>query len=238
MSNSSRPQTIDNSAVAHTSLLPAMNSIWEKALPLARERLYPQGFYLMLRDEARRDFYYLASGSLAIMYHAPSGRARNMLSLKAGNLFNISLAAGSLFMPDRKASSQFYCLEEARIWRFPGGLLHDEAFIRAYPELISNLLASLGLRLLITHDTLSSVGTNRLPARIAEFILQLSRANGDADEFSPGISQEDLANLLGVHRVTLLRALAKMKKSKLLVSFTHSRLVIGDREALRRMTDS
>ena len=63
----------------------------------------------------------------------------------------------------------------------------------------------------------------------------MSQASGNARELSPGISQTELANLLGVHRISLLRVIQKLKRDGVLQELTRDRLVIKDLEKLRSL---
>lgn len=217
----------------HIATLPNLNRIWESVLSLARETRYPKGHHLVMDDGERQDFFYLGEGRLAMLHCTPNGRARDMLHLEAGNLFNIASVLGNTLVPYRNPGTQYDCLEPARIWRFPGALLGDEAFIRAHPPLIVNLMASLGVRVFTLHETVSGVGTCGSLARLCGFILALSAANGNALSFRPGLSQAQLAPLLGIHRVTLARTLARLRATGAVLEFTRERAVIGNPAILR-----
>ncbi|WP_346665436.1 helix-turn-helix domain-containing protein [uncultured Mailhella sp.] len=63
----------------------------------------------------------------------------------------------------------------------------------------------------------------------------MSQASGNARELSSGISQTKLANLLGIHRVSLLRVIQKLKRDGALQELTRDRLVIKDPKWLRSL---
>ncbi len=63
----------------------------------------------------------------------------------------------------------------------------------------------------------------------------MSQANGNALVLAPNISQAKLANLLGMHRISLLRALQTLKEKGVLDELTSERLAIRDPERLKEL---
>lgn len=227
MSEKSRP----DQETLITASVGGMNTVWERMLHLARPRVYPKGCPLLLAGEALTDFYYLARGKLRIIHGAESGRERSMLYIGGGNLFNEASALAGFDNPD----SQMICLEESEIWRFKGGLLHDPAFVRAHPELVINLMISLSTKTLTMHASLSNTGNSSSLAQVSRFLLGLSRAHGNSRNFKPGMTQQELATLLGLHRATLVRTINHLKNAGVIAGFTKNSLRISDLEALRRL---
>lgn len=224
-----------SAASIHTSLLPGLNRCWEEVLHLAARQEHPRGRYLVLNTLPVGSFYYLQKGRLNILHGAVNGKVRNMLYMEPGSLINVADSLGRQNTDFRDAGCQFYCLTDVVLWRFEGGLLRDEHFIREHPRLIANLMTSLGLKLLVMHNTLSNLGTGGALAKICRFCLNLSEADGGAAVVSPHLSQTELANMLGMHRATLLRSIQELKQRGILEELTRDRLVIGDRDQLRRL---
>lgn len=222
-------------ASIHTSTLPALNRCWEKVLHLAQKESYPRGRYLVLNALPEGSFYYLEKGRLNILHGAVNGRVQNMLYMQPGSLINVADSLGRQNTDFRDGGCQFYCFTDVVLWRFEGGLLRDEHFIREHPDLIANLMASLGVKLLAMHNTLSNVGTGGALAKICRFCLNMAEAGDGATTLAPRISQTELANMLGMHRSSLLRSIQELKLRGVLVELTRDRLVIGDMERLRRL---
>ena len=66
-------------------------------------------------------------------------------------------------------------------------------------------------------------------------LLNVAHALGSARELSPGISQTELANILGIHRISLLRVIQKLKRDGVIRELTKDRLVITNLERLREL---
>lgn len=218
-----------------TATIPGINQMWAQLLFLAAKQEHARGTYRYLYDDPEHSFYFLEKGRVTILHGATNGRVQDMLYMQSGTLFNVSLALGSSLTHFLDAGCQFYCLTNVTVWKFPGSLLHDQDFIRSHPAFIENLMSSIGLKLLLMHNTLSNSGTAPPLSKLCRFYLNMSQASGNARELSSGISQTKLANLLGIHRVSLLRVIQKLKRDGALQELTRDRLVIKDPKWLRSL---
>lgn len=218
-----------------TASVPALNEKWAGLLHLARREEHARGTTIFPYSDPEHSFYYLAGGRLTILHGTASGRVQNMLYMEPGTLINVAHAAGYVITDFLDSGCQFFCLSDVVLWRFPGSLLHDPDFIRTYPDYIENLMASIGLKLLLMHNTLASSATGSAVCRVCRFCFNMSLANGNARELVPNISQAQLANLLGMHRISLLRVLQQLKEEGVLEELTSERLVIRDPDRLRAL---
>lgn len=219
----------------YTSVLPPLNRCWEEVLPLAQPQEFPRGSRLILNTLKKNYFYYLAKGRIAIVQNVENGKERTISMLEAGTLINVTHSLARQFTDFFQKGCHFSCLTDIMLYRFEGELLQDVEFIRRYPHLIANLMASLSIKILAQHNTLSNFGTGGALTRICRFCLNLSNANGGAEEFAPQISQTQLARLLGMDRATLVRLLQKLRRLGVILELNHDRLVIGDMKKLRQL---
>lgn len=177
----------------------------------------------------------MEKGRLTILHGAVNGKVQHMLYMEPGSLINVADALGRQSTNFRDPGCQFYCLTDVTLWSFPGFLLTDEAFISRNPELIANLLTSLGVKLLAMHNSLSYANAGDALTKICRFCLNMSQANDGATELVPNISQTELANLFGMHRGTLLRSIQELKQRGVIGELTKERLSIENLEELRRL---
>ncbi|MBD5646937.1 MAG: Crp/Fnr family transcriptional regulator [Desulfovibrio sp.] len=213
----------------HAPLLTGVNKPWEVILPEGR-KLTVRGPSLFEPFGDRLDFYYLASGIILVMHADMEGNERATLRIGPGCLFNESPALAGFDAPD----SPFLCQTDCTVYGFSHALLHDPAFVAARPELIINLMNGLGVKLLMHHTSLSNfVGVSAV-ARVSRFLCALALRRHSL-AFDPGMTQEDLATLLGMHRATLVRALHELRRQGALLRFTKRRVEIGDMEILKRL---
>ena len=220
----------------HTAALPPLNQCWKEVLDLADKLEFPQGSQLTLNTERENFFYFLEHGRLSLVHDTENGKTRTISTMEeAGTLLNVTHALARQMTDFIEKGCHFHCLTDVTLRRFNGSLLHDEGFIRAYPHLIANLMASLGVKILAHHTILSHFGTGGVLAQLCRFCLNLSDANGGAEEFAPGISQTQLARLLGMDRATLVRLLQKLRRLGVILELNRDRLVIGDMKKLRQL---
>ena len=159
--------------LARTGRIEGLNPCWEEVLHLATRREFEKD--AVIPHTRWRGMYYLSRGAVALSYIAASGRERLTLRVGPGCLFNEARTVSS-FEP----GVVFQCLEPTEIWRFPEGLLQDEAFLSAHPRQVASLLHSMGIKILIHYTFLADMGTGSRESHVCRFILNLSRQNGNA----------------------------------------------------------
>ena len=98
-------------------------------------------------------------------------------------------------------------------------------------------MQSLGIKLMTMHTALSQTSGSTL-AKVGRFCLQLALDAEDAARIVPGISQAQMADRLGMHRTSLLRALRELRKRGVIHTLNERSLVIADMEALRRLAEN
>ena len=152
--------------------------------------------------------------------------------MTAGNVFNVSTALTGFDNPD----SQYLCKEDTVLWRFPGRLLLSADFIRTYPELIVEIMRSMASRNLQMHESLSYTGPDTALVQLARWIQRCIDDYGST-ELSPGMTQQELADRLGIHRATLVRCIHALKERQIISKFTRHSLIVTDKDALRLLSE-
>ena len=205
---------------------------WADILHLAVRQVCPAGYSLILEGDAFSDFYYIEKGRLLISYASQNGRERSIIAIEAGNLFNVSTALTEFDNPD----TQNLCKEETVLWRFPGRLLHSPDFVSKYPELIIEIMRSLARKTLQMHETLSYTGPDVALIQLARWILRTADTHGTAT-LRPGLTQQELADRLGIHRATLVRCIHTLREKNIVSNFSKNSLIIKDMDALRLLAE-
>lgn len=229
---------VNESASAGTSLLTMdsqlalvadLNRCWEKLLHLATRHVYAK--HAIIQHQCNDSFYYLADGLVGLFYTSSSGRERLTLRVKPGCIFNEARPLSGL-----QPEGRFVCMQDSVVWHFPRRLLTDLAFISAHPEEISNLLRSMGTKILTHYLFLAEMGTGSHEAHLCRFIQALARGCGSRT-FPSHMTQEEVASLLGIHRVTLARLVRRLKKRGVISSFTARNITIENHEQLDALAD-
>lgn len=199
---------------------------WHEILPLGVRLSYARNCTIQAVGPSRFDLFYIEEGQVQVVFDTLDGRMRSVVSFEAGSLFNLAQAAAQA-----EASGQYHCVTDVVVWKLPGELLHDAAFAARYPALMLGVIHTLG-RLVLTHHTfLTDMLMDDFVIRFSRFLVSMGAGQGD--EFAPGMTQEHLANMLGVHRATLARAIHQLKHDGVIDGFTKKRVRILNWERLR-----
>lgn len=220
-----------------SSTINKLNSPWKKVLHLAERKLIEKGESVDLRTGmARSDgtpcFYYIISGKIRLSYINPGGEERTILYAGPETLMNIP----TVLIGDED-NTLVTCTQDAEVAMFDAALLSDEKFAAEYPELMINLIHSLCVHIVIHSQRLAETSLTNSVAQVCRIILELSEKNNGKSTFSPGITQHELALLLGIHRTTLTRILCKLKNIQAIGRFTGQKLEILDFDKLHELAE-
>lgn len=218
----------------HTATLPGINREWLTLREYGTSLFWKKGDYFD-PYKGEKSFYFIEEGNLLIMHGAANGQARNLIYMQAGSLLNLAHALGSSLTSFIDAGCYFFCLTDVRVWRFPASLLADEKFVSNHSALIINLMQSLGVRLLMMHNTIASSSNGDAVSRLARFCLNMSSSYEGRAVFPLDLSLSELANLLGMHRISLFRAAKKLQNAGALKSLDREKIEISDTDVLKRI---
>lgn len=70
---------------------------------------------------------------------------------------------------------------------------------------------------------------------VSRFILQLYREHDKKLNLNIAYSQQDIADILGVHRTTVARAIRKLKEGDILIRMSRHEIVINDLGGLKKI---
>mgnify|MGYP000008902365 FL=1 len=115
-------------------------------------------------------------------------------------------------------------------------VLHE--ILPNYPALTLALLHSLASKVRVLCNQSVSLSLEELPPRICRFLHLRMRDDGGAPNprVSPGLNQQELANLLGVHRVTLNKALRELEREAVLGPYSRDEVYIVDMERFHELS--
>ena len=219
---------IGSQILPQTGHLAGLNQEWEEVLNHANKLVYAKNTVI---PHEQAGIYYLSRGLVNIFYSSSCGRERLALCIGAGCIFNEARAVSGLYSEGR-----FVCMEESEVWRFPETLLEDPNFIRDHPRQVISLLRSMSIKILTHYTFLAEMGTGPHTAHLCRFILALARKH-NSDSFACGMTQQKVADLLGIHRTTLVRVLQQLKRAGIVSAFTAHRIQVDDWERLTELAE-
>lgn len=187
---------------------------------------YSSGSFVDAQNLHAFDLFYLASGTVRVIFDTLEGRMRSVVSFESGSIFNLAQAATR-----QEASGQYYCVSPCTVWRIPGKLLYDPAFISEHPDLILAVTNQLGHIVLTYHTYLTDMQMDNFIIRFSRFLLGMSTEKKSLN-FACGMTQEHVATIMGVHRATLGRAIQELKKKGIISVFTANNVSITDIDQL------
>lgn len=154
-------------------------------------------------------FYVIAAGSVSVYKLSPEGKEQILHIVKEGETIGaVPVFSGQSFPANARA------ITKSRLLFFD-----RKKFIRLItdkPNITMNILALLSARLREFTIQVENLSLKEIPGRLATYLLDLSREQGNKDLVRLGVSKGQLANLLGTGPESLSRTLGNMKIKKLI----------------------
>ncbi len=165
----------------------------------------PRGQAVFHEGELGDRLYVIDSGAVKLGRRSPDGRENLLSVLGPGEMFGEL----SLFDPGPRTATASAVSDTVLL-----ELSHDDliVWLERYPAVAQHLLEALARRLRRTNETLSDLVFADVPGRVAKALLDLStrfgQATDDGIRVAHGLTQEELAQLVGASRETVNKALA------------------------------
>lgn len=203
---------------------------WKNVLSLATPYSIEKNQNLIDIEGDKLNFYFIEDGILQIKYYSSQGKIRGLTCFGKNSL--ISLATSCLQLDN--LTSSVHCIRKGKVWKFDSALLSDIKFMQQYPLLLQEALKQLSANLLI-HITYT---TNMLlePAyeRTIFYLLALSKER-EKNTILPRFTQQEMAEMLNLHRVTFVNALQRLKEEGLIEVQRQQEIKILDIVALKKI---
>ncbi len=193
-------------AVAGSALFAGLDPDEARSVLDALERVsVPRGDVLFHEGEPGDCLYVIRTGTVKLGQRSSDGRENLLAVLGPGEL----IGEMSLFDPGLRTATAT-ALSDAVVLRMG----HDELtkWLATTPSVAEHLLRTLAQRLRRTNDSLADLVFTDVPGRVAKALLDLSDRFGgpaaDGVRVPHGLTQEELAQLVGASRETVNKALS------------------------------
>lgn len=201
---------------------------------LARCMNSPQGTILFGKGDEGDCFYGILSGRVQIGCTSEGGREIIFSILETGAMFGeIAVLDGG----PRTAGAT--TLEDSILFRI--GRADLLRLIAASPELSMNLIRHLCMRLRRNNENIEDAAMLGLPARLAKRLLSLCETRGHAEggacRIDIRLSQQELAQMLGVTRESVNKHLTNWKTSGI-IGISRGRITLCDIPALQQVSQN
>lgn len=166
-------------------------------------------------------------------YYLKQGAVRLYLSNNQSELMFYSLSAGTSF-----AEPAFFCglpskirvvaVKDSIVLSFPKNLVLD--YFYKQNAFIKLLIDALSRKIYLITTMYENISNSSSELKIAKVLYLLSSKNNNS-KMVVNITHEELASILGMHRVTVTRNLSKLKKNGL-ITINRNSIVINDANKL------
>lgn len=223
-----RTKTVDDcSRVAFIGPLQLLNGISQQAVQdfnaMVRTTRRRRGEWIFVLGDSADSIYFLREGRIKMIALAEGGHEVLHEIIGPGEIFGDT---STLLQMPRTTSAQ--ALEPCLLCEIYRKDL--ETLLSMYPELLFQLLKSVGLRLKKAEAQLVNVVCNDVSHRVREVLLDLMVKDSGAIPDGPTkikITQQDLANLIGASRQKTWQSLKELEDSGVLRLMYRSILVIA-----------
>jgi CRP-like cAMP-binding protein len=196
---------------------------------VAVDRFYAKGKSIFMEGDPGDGFYIVADGKVKIFKLSADGKEQILHIYGPGHPFGeVPVFSGQKFPANAVA------LLKSHLLFFP-----RTAFIRLIsdnPSLSLNMLAVLSMRLREFTVQIENLSLKEVPARLASYLIYLSREQHDPQRVTLPISKGQLASLLGTIPETLSRIFGKMS-NQALIDVNGSEILLRDWAGLKELSE-
>lgn len=185
-----------------------LNTAWREVLHLAVRRKYCKGAQIVHEEKA---LFFLDKGRVRLTHHTHDGQEKILWYIGAGCMFGET----PFFDPlPASGESVHECTISSDIYVFSRDCVYEE-IVKTRPDLMLNLFPSFARKVRLLSNQASSLSVDDVLIRLCKFLGQRIVPGSNPLRVRPGISRQEMASLLGVHRITLYKVLKQQEESGL-----------------------
>lgn len=202
--------------------LVAGQSPWEQVLHLGRKKNYQKNCIIIGSGELVKELHYLQTGKVSFLSANSCGEEKIVWYISQGNLFG-----EIVFFDGEKSSNYFVSDEDCTVYTFDKRTVMEKILLN-YPDILENMLYTLSKKARILTGQINDLSLNTPKMRVYKMLYHLFASTRNKELC---VSQQELASLLGIHRVTLNQILVSLKKQGVIQQDSRKRRIIVDNPA-------
>ncbi len=211
---------------------------WVKTVELGIRREFQKGCQIFDLESSMNGVYLVLEGQVEILLYTLQGPEKILFYVGPGCIFG----EVGCFVSGDTGEARIRARTDCVTYFFSRELI-ENTISKNHPELLIELIrvAAYKIRMFSVLLKDSLIGDNF--QRVCKNLIYLVKYKGiqitpeqKRVKFDPGISQQDLARLMGIHRVTLSKAIGQLKTMGIIHHFTKNRLEIINYQALVELT--
>jgi CRP/FNR family transcriptional regulator, cyclic AMP receptor protein len=191
----------------------------------------PRGAVVFFEGDLPLALYIVKSGQIKVAKASREGREVILGVFTAGASFgDVPVFDGEPYpaMAVTLVDSQIWVIDRRRL----------EEFLTDHPRIALKIIRILSKRLRQSHNTVMNLALKNVPQRLADMILALAADRGGAQpEIDLNLTRQEMAELIGVSRETLIRQLGLFEKRGL-VKLAGKNITMIDAENLRLLAEA
>lgn len=189
---------------------------WQRFLKKAELRTYKKGSSILLQDQKPEHLQIIKTGVVRVYNITPEGEERTISFDVAGEMFPFGWVFGAI-----ETTEYFY-----QAWtEVETYLLKRDEFLRYlkfHPKIAYEFYANTANRFTALQSRVYALEQSRAADKVAYILLYLTRvfgkkAGNTLTELSLPLTQQELANFIGLTRETTSMELKKLERQKILI---------------------
>jgi CRP-like cAMP-binding protein len=187
-----------------------------------------KGQFLFFQGDQGDAAYLVYQGTIAILFSTADGRELVINEMHPGECFG-ELA----LLLDEPRSAGAMAREDSQVVWIPRA--EFLAQVDAQPKLMRTLLETIASRLVNSGERESALAFLHAPARIAQFLIQRAAEEEGQDDLV-SLSQEELAQHIGVTRQTVAKILGDWRRDGLIIT-GRGKIMLVDMDAIQHLAE-
>ena len=215
-----------------------LSRIWRKFFHLGTARSYAKGSVILAGGEPTDKLYFIDQGEVRIVRTLFDGREKILFRLHEN-----MLCCEVPFFDILPALSSVVAGTDCRVYCFDRKTVFEKIFPNN-PVLIISTMRAMASKIRMLCNQSVELTTSEVTTRICRFICQRLKSatrqgtrKGHAVCVIPALTQQDLSSLLGVHRVTLNKALRELENKGIIGPYSRKELFVLDEKRLFELAD-
>jgi CRP-like cAMP-binding protein len=213
---------------------------WEKVLHLGVRETFPKGGRIFFSEDIIDGLYYIVEGSIEINLHTIHGPEKVLFIVGKGCIFG----EVSCFIGGDAEEASAKTRSDSVLYYFKKETI-EQVIAPQYPELMIELVQTVAYKARMFTELLTDELISNQFTRVCKMIVYLVRFREIRVEpgqrlvvFEPDMTQNDIARLMGVHRVTVTKAIGQLKQMGIIRQFSKKCLEITNFPELLRLVEN
>ncbi|MCO5158777.1 MAG: Crp/Fnr family transcriptional regulator [Aquamicrobium sp.] len=222
--------TIHDTRLAHEPIVPWIvfrdQSCWDAVLHLGRKVAWRAGAVIQRPEDEVAGIFLLRSGTIKVAAASAGGLQRTLWLMGEGSVLGEAALFGR-----HPYMHEIVALEDCTAVEFPRAVVMD-ALLAHHPEVSAALLSNMAAKCYIMSTQVEDTTFLSAAQRLGRFLYGVCLTRGTRHV---RLSHATIADLLGLHRVTVSNTVSALRRAGLIEDRTHD-IVVADMARLAAFT--